>query len=341
MGRSVRTAARVDSDSGAKGAGSILGVLGGCGGAGASSLCASVVAIAARRSGVTPVLIDLDVIGGGLDVALGAESVPGARWSGLHATGGRLDPEQLLEGLPRWQSVPFLACDGHVAPSPLAVRSVLRAAREIGPVVIDLGRAPSAARSAALEWISALAMVVPSEIRAVTAAAASLSAAASDGFAGPTRIVVREDSPVLGARRIAHVLDLALAGSMAPDRGLRAGRDRGIDPRRFRRGTRSLGEDLLAWAEAAPDRSVRQVTEPASEVDVGPAARADLALVTAIRPERTRDLVRSDVARREILRPDAVGRDGFLPTVRTGDHRLGDAGDRTSDHRRIQIEVRA
>ena len=243
----------------------MLGILGGCGGAGASSLCAAVVAVAARRTGVTPVLIDLDAVGGGLDVAMGAEAVPGARWSGLHATGGRLDPEQLLDGLPRWQTVPFLACDRPVAPSPQAVYSVLRAAREIGPIVVDLGRAPTAARAAALAWVSALVIVVPGEIRAVTAAAATRASAMDGGFSGVTRLVVREDAPVLGARRIATVLDLALAGSIAADRGLRAGRDRGIDPRRFRRGTRALALGLLDWAATAPDRSG---AEPAVGPDV-------------------------------------------------------------------------
>jgi secretion/DNA translocation related CpaE-like protein len=310
----------------------MLGILGGCGGAGASSLCATIVAVAARGSGVTPVLVDLDTIGGGLDVALGAETVPGARWSGLHAAGGRLDPEQLLEGLPRWQSVPFLACDGHVAPSPQAVRSVLRAAREIGPIVVDLGRAPTSARAAALEWISALVIVVPSEIRAVTAAAAILAAAVDDGFGGLTRVVVREDSPVLRARRIADVLDLELAGSMAPDRGLRAGRDRGIDPRRFRRGTRSLAGRLLAWAASAPDRSVVAESEPMTEIAVRQVNRADPVLVTAIRPE----IPRRDVVRRDVVRPD-----GGRRAVRAGDHRLDDANDSAGGHGRARIEVRA
>ena len=70
--------------------------------------------------------------------------------------------------------MPFLACDGHVPPPRQAVRSVLRAAREIGPIVVDLGRSSTPARTAALELISALVIVVPAEIRAVTAAAAML-----------------------------------------------------------------------------------------------------------------------------------------------------------------------
>lgn len=296
-------------------------------------------AVAARTPGVTPVLIDLDAIGGGLDIALGAEAVPGARWSGLHATGGRLDPAQLLEGLPRWQSVPFLACDGHLAPSPQAVRSVLRAAREIGPIVVDLGRASTPARAAALEWISALVIVVPSEIRAVTAAAASLASAVDDGFAGVTRVVVREDSAVLGARRIAGVLDLGLAGSMPTDPGLRAGRDRGIDPRRFRRGTRRLADEVLAWAGSVPDRSAAEgETEPTTDAVAQPVDQVGPLRVTALRP----GAVLPDAARLEAVRPHALRTDaagyGVVPREpRAGGHRLADAVDGVRARTRTEV----
>lgn len=231
---------------------SVLGVIGGCGGAGATSLAAVLTVVAAAQAGTTPVLIDLDALGGGVDVTLGAESVPGPRWSGLHATGGRLDPDQLLDGLPRWRAVPFLACDQQVPPSADAVRSVLRAARQIGPTVVDLGRSSTPARTAALALSSALVMIVPAEIRAVTAAAALRAALAEDGFGGVIRVVVRVDDPVIGPRRVADVLDLPLAGSLGPDRGLRAARDRGVDPRRLRRRTRALARELTRWAATMP-----------------------------------------------------------------------------------------
>lgn len=250
--------------------GGVIGVLGGCGGAGASSFAAALAAAAwsatkatpGRRrtisasAGTVPLLVDLDPLGGGLDVVLGAEGVPGARWSGLHATGGRLDPDQLLDGLPRWRGVPFLACDGHLPPSPAAVRSVIRSGREIGPVVLDLGRSMSPARTAALELLPALVVVVPAEIRAVTAAAAMQAVLADEGFAGAARLVVRSDGAVIGSGRIAEVLDLPLAGSLGNDPGLRSARDRGVDPRRLRRGTRAIAGELLDWARETPDRTL-------------------------------------------------------------------------------------
>lgn len=265
----------------------LVGVLGGSGGAGASCFAAALTALAcedvaapSRRrlrttslSTVTPFLIDLDPSGGGLDVALGAEGVAGARWSGLHAGGGRLDPEQLLDGLPRWRGAPFLTCDGHVPPAAGAVRSVIRSAREIGPVVLDLGRSSTSARTAALELLPALVIVVAAEIRAVTAAAAVHAAVADDGFAGVTRLVVRTDDAVIGSRRIAEVLGLPLAGSLGVDPGLRSARDRGIDPRRFRRGTRALAREVLEWAAAAPDRPADVSPGAARAQEMGPVPR--------------------------------------------------------------------
>jgi secretion/DNA translocation related CpaE-like protein len=272
------------------GSGGIIGVLGGCGGAGASSLAAAMAAVAFQTSttspgrrrartpapAAVPLLVDLDPLGGGLDIALGAEGVPGARWSGLHVSGGRLDPEQLLDGLPRWRGVPFLACDGHVPPSSAAVQSVVQAGREIGPVVLDLGRATTPARTAALELLPALVMIVPAEIRAVTAAAAMQATLTDAGFMGETRLVVRSDGAVIGSARIAEVLDLPLAGVLGNDPGLRSARDRGVDPRRLRRGTRTLVRGLLDWAAevADPPRADDpQAYEPVASVDRSSIAR--------------------------------------------------------------------
>jgi secretion/DNA translocation related CpaE-like protein len=249
--RPVRGSAVVAGSSG------VIGFLGGCGGAGASSLAAVVAAVAVGRrasrrsnadSATVPLLIDLDPLGGGLDVALGAEGVAGPRWSGLHAAGGRLDPDQLRDGLPRWREALFLACDGHLPPTADAVRSVIQAGREIGPVVLDLGRSTTPARTAALELLPTLVIIVPAEIRAVTAAASMQAALADDGFTGAARLVVRSDQAVIGSGRMAEALDLPLAGALGNDPGLRSARDRGVDPRRLRRGTRALARELLDWA---------------------------------------------------------------------------------------------
>ena len=63
----------------------VLAVVGGSGGVGASTFAAALATAAAPAT-----LIDLDPVSGGIDVLLGIEDVPGARWSGLRLEGGRL-----------------------------------------------------------------------------------------------------------------------------------------------------------------------------------------------------------------------------------------------------------
>src|SRR5664279_4433323 len=100
----------------------VIGVIGGSGGAGSSYFAAVLAALC-----LPSVLLDVDPVGGGVDVLLGIESVPGARWSGLRLDGGRLDPALLADGLPRWRDVAVLATDAEVPP-PVAVLEVVDAA---------------------------------------------------------------------------------------------------------------------------------------------------------------------------------------------------------------------
>lgn len=148
---------------------SMIGVVGGSGGVGASTF-AAVLAWAA----VSGVLVDLDPVGGGVDVLLGIEHEPGARWSGLRLEGGRLDPEVLSGGLPRWAGVPVLAADRS---PPDEVEPVLAAAAAgAGVAVLDLPRARSAARDAAAASCDVVVVLVEARVRAVAAARAVLSA---------------------------------------------------------------------------------------------------------------------------------------------------------------------
>jgi MinD-like ATPase involved in chromosome partitioning or flagellar assembly len=143
---------------------SVIGVVGGSGGVGASSFAAVVAAVAGGA-----LLVDLDVAGGGIDVTLGIESVPGARWSGLRLAGGRLDPAALIGGLPQWGSVPVLAAD--VAElDPDAVLQVLDVARPAGPVVLDLPRRICPERAAALLHCRLVVVVARADVDGLVAA---------------------------------------------------------------------------------------------------------------------------------------------------------------------------
>lgn len=146
----------------------MIGVLGGSGGVGASTFAAVLTSVAGHGT-----LLDLDPVGGGIDVLLGIEDLPGARWSGLRVDGGYLDPTLLAEGLPRWRGAAVLAADA--APPPAAVAQVAAAAAELGPVVLDLARTPSPLREAGLSCCELCVVVAAAtDVRTLTAAAAVL-----------------------------------------------------------------------------------------------------------------------------------------------------------------------
>ena len=147
--------------------GFVLGVVGGSGGAGSSTFAAVLA-----RCAPSAMLIDLDLVGGGLDVLLGIEATPGARWSGVRLDGGRLDPEILERGLPRWCGVPVLAVDSGVLPP---IGAVLAAARERGPVVLDLARQPDPVRDDAVAACDLVVVVARAEVRPLSAARAVLA----------------------------------------------------------------------------------------------------------------------------------------------------------------------
>jgi hypothetical protein len=183
---------------------SVIGVVGGSGGVGASSF-AAVLASAAGGA----VLIDLDVAGGGIDVTLGIESVPGARWSGLRLAGGRLDPEVLVGGLPRWGIVAVLAADvAELDPDP--VLQVLEVARAAGPVVLDLPRRSCPERAAALLHCDLVVVLARSDVDGLVAAHAL-----ADGLPElPRGLVCRRGE--VAAADAARLVGLPLFGELPP-----------------------------------------------------------------------------------------------------------------------------
>ena len=171
-----------------------MGVVGGSGGVGASTF-AAVLAWAARGT-----LVDLDPWGGGIDVLLGIETVPGARWSGVRVGGGRLDPALLSAGLPRWAGVPVLAADR--SPPADGLGEVLAAVSELGCVVLDLPRAPSPVREVALESCALVVVLARAGVRQLTAARAVVSALPDVSVGAVVRrgeVPLGDAVPLLGA----------------------------------------------------------------------------------------------------------------------------------------------
>jgi hypothetical protein len=191
----------------------VLGVVGGCGGIGATRFAATLAAVAARP-GRRSVLIDLDLAGGGIDVPLGIDGVPGARWSGLRLAGGRLDPGTVFDGLPHWScssgAVAVLAADTPEPPAAAVLGQVVAAARAAGPVVLDLARWQCGARSAALALCDLVVLVAAADVRAVAGARGVGRAVAEEapGVDIGAVVVARRGS----ARAVAQLVGVPLLG---------------------------------------------------------------------------------------------------------------------------------
>jgi secretion/DNA translocation related CpaE-like protein len=184
-------------------------------------------------------LIDLDPLGGGIDLLLGAEDCPGLRWPDFADTRGRLASAALRDALPERHGLTVLSWGrGHVVTiPPPAVRAVVSAARRGGDaVVLDMPRRLDAATEEALELCTCTLLVVPAEVRAVAAAARvalGLTAVTAD-----VRVVVRGPSPSgLGAVEVSDALGLPVVAEMDSETHLDDRLDRGEPPAQTGRGT--------------------------------------------------------------------------------------------------------
>lgn len=154
--------------------GLVLGVTGGCGGAGATT-AAIWIAQAAAGMGVRVLLVDGDPWGGGLELALAAEELPGLRWPDLSDASGSIDPGQLSDSLPITGGFSFLSWPGsrdRAAPvDAAAAGGVLDAARRgYELVVVDIGRGAEPLHTFAWDCDRIL-VVLPAQLKAAVASA--------------------------------------------------------------------------------------------------------------------------------------------------------------------------
>jgi secretion/DNA translocation related CpaE-like protein len=219
--------------------GRVLAVLGGRGGAGAS-VFATAVAVAVVRLGRQALLVDCDALGGGLDLALGAEETDGLRWPGLALGGGRVRAAALHAALPTPRlghrgGLTVLSCDrDSPGPDGAAVHTVCGAGRRAGETVIcDVPRYPCEPGAAALETADLAVLVVPAEVRACAAAATVLARVLRYGVA--VQLVVRGPAPGgLTPHDVSRALDLPLLAAMRSPPGLAGALDRGAVPGKSR-----------------------------------------------------------------------------------------------------------
>ncbi len=214
-----------------------VAVVGGCGGAGASVL-ACAIAVGAAVRGHRALLVDLDPLGGGVDRLLGADDVPGLRWSELARARGRLSGGMLREALPRLDGLSVLAwdrADAGAVSAAAATAVAAGAARGFDLVVLDLPRSLSGVAPAWLRLVDLGLVVVPSAVHAT--AAATRVVAGIEGTVADLRAVVRGPSrAALPAELVADALEIPLLGELRAEPGLAAALERGEPP-----GLRSRG----------------------------------------------------------------------------------------------------
>ena len=203
------------------------------GGAGASVVAASLARAVARRRAPT-CLVDLAVVGGGLDVLLGIEQDPGVRWPDLADARGRLDGEDLLARLPRWGTVPVVSTERGGGPEAAALADVVAGLAEVtsgrsGALVLDVDRAaigPGAVGAGLLGACDEVLVVTPLDVTGVAGAAA-----VRDRVDGPAALVVRGPAPGrLAGGEVADAVGLDVAATVGWDRALASAVERGQGP---------------------------------------------------------------------------------------------------------------
>lgn len=216
----------------------MVAVVGGSGGIGASTLAAG-LAVLARKRGVPTALVDLDPVGGGIDLLLGAERTPGWRWPRL--VGARGEVTDVRRFLPQVDGLTVVsmgrAASGEGAPtlpSSESVRAVLGAlARHHGLVVLDVGRTPMVSARPSLALCARTLVMAGSGVREVAAASGVLAGIE----VGEPAVVVRPSSASgVPPDVVGKALGLPVIGVVPTDRALARGAEVGDTPGRSGRG---------------------------------------------------------------------------------------------------------
>lgn len=192
--------------------GEVVAVIGGRGGAGASLFAAALAQVSTN-----PLLVDLDPWGGGIDLLVGCETIPGVRWPDLALQGGRLNWSSVREALPRHRGICMLSGTrrGYELEAG-AVEAVVDAGRRGGATVVcDVPRRLTEAAQTALDTADLVVVVSPCDVRAC--AATATLATVLTGINPNVGLVVRGPSPGgLRAEELAAIAAVPLLASMKP-----------------------------------------------------------------------------------------------------------------------------
>ncbi|WP_347108368.1 septum site-determining protein Ssd [Paenarthrobacter sp. S56] len=207
--------------------GAVLGIVGGHGGAGATTT-AIWLAQAAAGHGMRTLLVDGDPWGGGLELAITDQDLPGLRWPDFAETRGSIDAGQFRDSLPVAGGFQFLSWPGTRekagVPDAGSVGAVMDAARRsFELVVVDIARGTEGGR--ALAWDCDRVLLVT---RAALKAAVATARILGELPPGEVALAVRTDkSASVDAQLIAESLGLPLRGVIPDIRGVAAGTEAG------------------------------------------------------------------------------------------------------------------
>jgi secretion/DNA translocation related CpaE-like protein len=202
----------------------VVGVIGARGGVGTSVLAAGLAQRLARETATA--LVSLDRAAVGLDLLLGLESVPGARWPDLAAARGDVDGADVVALLPRWGSCAVLG-PGPTRPGPApddgVVDDVLRGVGAVlGAIVLDLDRAAVLAGS--VPAVDSVVLVVPQDLAGVAGGIALISSMPGVRVG----LVVRGPAPGgLGVAEVVRALEAPVVAAWRSDRRLAASVEHG------------------------------------------------------------------------------------------------------------------
>lgn len=186
--------------------GSVIAVIGGSGGVGTSTFAAN-LALTAGQEGRRALLIDGDPLAGGLDLLLGMEETPGARWSAIDPGPGRLSPTQLDAALPHIGAVAVVSADSARATEAHVAASVIDAGRRgFDTVVID---APQAGDATIGTWVALsdrVIVVAGAHVRGAAATARVLQRLA--GLGVHPEVVIAERAKGVPADEVASALGI-------------------------------------------------------------------------------------------------------------------------------------
>ncbi|WP_200846895.1 septum site-determining protein Ssd [Arthrobacter sp. 18067] len=207
--------------------GVVIGIIGGCGGAGATTT-AIWLAQAAADHGVSTMLIDGDPWGGGLELAVTAEDIPGLRWPDFSETRGSIDPAQFRDSLPVAGGFAYLSWPGTrdpvQGPDAGAVAAVMDAARRsFELILVDIGRNGEGMRTLAWDCDRILLLA-----RAHLKSAVAAGRIVNELPPVDAGLVVRgSTASSVDAGLIAESLGLPLLGVVPEIRGVAAGTELG------------------------------------------------------------------------------------------------------------------